>query len=203
MHYLLLIPLLLPLKNRFIALKINSYRQHEKTYPGFIQGSLSKIQGLFKDFPRLFYSFQDLKVEKNTDGSVKILLQKCQTEIMVKLVLENEYEIVVPLFGAAFAAPSKGTTILYWFKSLSTVLSSTETRRKQDLFKALRDFPVLFKADWIFKDFSRKPSKFKYFSSLCEPWYLSWFCRKQVLAIHMNHLQADTFENSDSIKLWT
>ena len=31
---------------------------------------------------------------------------------MEKLVLENEYEIVVPLFGA-FAAPNKGTTILY------------------------------------------------------------------------------------------
>ena len=32
---------------------------------------------------------------------------------MEKLVLEKEYEIVVPLFGAAFAAPNKGTTILY------------------------------------------------------------------------------------------
>ena len=32
---------------------------------------------------------------------------------MEKQVLENEYEIVVPLFGAAFAAPNKGTTILY------------------------------------------------------------------------------------------
>ena len=32
---------------------------------------------------------------------------------MEKLVLENEYEIGVPLFGAAFAAPNKGTTILY------------------------------------------------------------------------------------------
>ena len=32
------------------------------------------------------------------------------------------------------------------------------------------DFPVLFKADLIFKEFSRKPSKFKYLiSSLCEP----------------------------------
>ena len=28
---------------------------------------------------------------------------------MEKLVLVNEYEIVVPLFGAAFAAPNKGT----------------------------------------------------------------------------------------------
>ena len=28
---------------------------------------------------------------------------------------------------------------------------------------------MLFKADLIFKDFSRKSSKFKYFSSLCEP----------------------------------
>ena len=35
--------------------------------------------------------------------------------------------------------------------------------------RLLSDFPVLFKADLIFKDYSRKPSKFKYFSSLCEP----------------------------------
>ena len=54
---------------------------------------------------------------------------------MEKLVLENEYEIVVPLFGAAFAAQNKGTTILYWFRSLSTVLSFTENR-VQGLFKA-------------------------------------------------------------------
>ena len=53
---------------------------------------------------------------------------------------------------------------------LYTVLSPTENSRIQRLFKALSDFPVLFKADLIFKDFLRKPSKFKYFSSLCEPW---------------------------------
>ena len=49
---------------------------------------------------------------------------------MEKLVLENEYEIVVPLFGAA-----KGTTILYSFRSLSTVLSPTENSRIQGPFK--------------------------------------------------------------------
>ena len=32
---------------------------------------------------------------------------------MEELVLENEYEIAEPLFGAAFAAPFKSTTILY------------------------------------------------------------------------------------------
>ena len=48
---------------------------------------------------------------KGPDLSIKILLQKCKTEIMEKFVLENEYKIVVPLFGAAFAAPKKGTTI--------------------------------------------------------------------------------------------
>ena len=32
---------------------------------------------------------------------------------MEKLVLENEFEIVVPLFGAAFATPNVGTSILY------------------------------------------------------------------------------------------
>ena len=28
---------------------------------------------------------------------------------MEKLLLENKYKIVVPLFGAAYAAPNKGT----------------------------------------------------------------------------------------------
>ena len=32
---------------------------------------------------------------------------------METLVLENYYKIVVPIFGAAFAAPNIGTTILY------------------------------------------------------------------------------------------
>ena len=36
---------------------------------------------------------------KNTDLSVKFLLLKCQTEIMETLVLENQYKIVVPIFG--------------------------------------------------------------------------------------------------------
>ena len=31
---------------------------------------------------------------------------------MEKLVLENKYKIIVPLFGAAYAAPNKGTIIL-------------------------------------------------------------------------------------------
>ena len=89
---------------------------------------------------------------------------------MEKLLLENQYKIVVPLFGAAFAAPNKGTTILYWFGSQSTVLIPTENRRILWLFKAFEWFSSTFlKADLIFKDFSRKPSKFKYFSSLCEP----------------------------------
>ena len=32
---------------------------------------------------------------------------------MEKLVLENQHKIVVPLFGAAFAAPNKGATVLF------------------------------------------------------------------------------------------
>ena len=32
---------------------------------------------------------------------------------METLVLETKYKIVVPIFGAAYAAPNKGSTILY------------------------------------------------------------------------------------------
>ena len=85
------------------------------------------------------------------------------------------------LFGAAFAAPNKGTTVLFWFRSLSTVLIPTENRRNQGLFKAFVWFSSTFKAYLIFKDFSRKHSKFKYFSSLCEPWKPKfWNCPLRV-----------------------
>ena len=47
----------------------------------------------------------------------------------------------MPIFGAAYAAPNIGTTILYCFRSLSTALSSAENSRIQVLFKA---FSVIF-----------------------------------------------------------
>ena len=78
----------------------------------------------------------------------------------------------MPSFGAAHAAQNKGTANLYWFSYLSKELRPTQNCRIQGLFKLLSDFPVLFKADLIFKYLSRKPSIFKYFSSLCEPWWL-------------------------------
>ena len=39
----------------------------------------------------------------------------------------------------------------------------------KDFSRSLSVFQVLFKADFIFKDFSRQSCIFKYFSSLCEP----------------------------------
>ena len=75
---------------------------------------------------------------------------------MEKLVLENEYEIGVPLFGAAFAAPNKGTAILYSFRSLSTVLSSTENRQIQGLFKEFEWFSSTFQGRFKFREIFMK-----------------------------------------------
>ena len=92
--------------------------------------------------------------------------RNAKTEIMEKLVQENKYKIVVPLFGAAYAAPNKGKQFYTDLdRSLSTVLSPTENSSTRHMSV----FPVLFKADLIIKDFSSKPSKFKYVSSMCEP----------------------------------
>ena len=78
---------------------------------------------------------------------------------MEKLVLEKYYKIVVPLFG--YAAPNKGTTLILIQVSINSVEST-------DFSRPLSNFPVLFKADLIFKGFSRNSSKFKYYLSLCE-----------------------------------
>ena len=44
---------------------------------------------------------------KNTDLQVKTLLLKCQSSLLKILVLDNQCKIMVPLFGAAYAAPKK------------------------------------------------------------------------------------------------
>ena len=75
---------------------------------------------------------------------------------MEKLVLENVYESVVSLFGAAFAAPNKSTTILYWLRSLSAVLSPTENRRIQGLFKAFEWFSSTFQGRFNFQGLFKK-----------------------------------------------
>ena len=77
---------------------------------------------------------------------------------MEKLVLENEYEIVVPLFGTAFAAPNKGTTILYWFRSLSTVFRQRSTVNIwiQGLFKAFEWFCSTFQGRFNFQGLFKK-----------------------------------------------
>ena len=54
-----------------------------------------------------------------------------------------------------------------------------KTEEFKDFSWLLSDFLLLFKADLIFNDFSRKHSKFKYFSSLSEPCIrpdLDWKC---------------------------
>ena len=81
------------------------------------------------------------------------------------LVLENLYKTVVLLFGAAsHDAPYKGTTILKSFRSPLTVLNPPDKVQFVDFSRPLSDFLVLFKACLIFKNLSRQPCIFKYFS---------------------------------------
>ena len=58
---------------------------------------------------------------------------------------------MVPLFGAAYAAPNKGTTILYWFKLSKTVLNSLENGNIQGLFKAFECFSSTFQGKLYFQ----------------------------------------------------
>ena len=72
----------------------------------------------------------------------------------------------------------------------------------------LSDFSVLFKTNLIFKDFSRKPSKFKYFSRLCEPWNLSvqilirCLCQKPFDLALFSKRNISMFSRSRANKKW-
>ena len=50
----------------------------------------------------------------------------------------------MPLFGAAYAAPNKGTTILYWYSSPKTVLNPSVNGKIQGFFKAFECFSSTF-----------------------------------------------------------
>ena len=50
----------------------------------------------------------------------------------------------------------------------------------KDFSRPLSVFQVLFKANFIFKDFSRQSCIFKFFSSLCEPWTFRFFCLENI-----------------------
>ena len=65
--------------------------QQAKSKSGFIQASMSRIQGLLQASPTVF---KGLKLMKNTDLSVQILLQKCLTEVMETLVLEISIKLL-------------------------------------------------------------------------------------------------------------
>ena len=57
----------------------------------------------------------------------------------------------MPLFGAAYAAPNKGTTILYWFRSPKTVLYPPVNGKIQGLFNAFKYFTSTFQGKFNFK----------------------------------------------------
>ena len=89
---------------------------------------------------------------------------------MEKLVLENQYKIIVTLFVAAYAAPNKGTAILNWFRSLSTVLSPTENSTIQGLFKALEWFSSTFQGRFNFlRTFQESPLNSSTFQACVNP----------------------------------
>ena len=58
---------------------------------------------------------------------------------------------MVPLFGAAYAAPNKGTTILYWFRPPKTVLNPLGNGKIQGLFNAFVCFSSTFQGKFYFQ----------------------------------------------------
>ena len=68
--------------------------------------------------------------------------------------------MVVLLFGLAYAASNKGTKkIILVYISINSVVLQKIVKFK-DFSRPCSDSPVLFKADLVLKDFSKKPSKF-------------------------------------------
>ena len=88
---------------------------------------------------------------------------------METLVLENWYKLLVLYLVQHMLHQIKAQQFHTDFGLYQQCKVLQKIVEFKDFSRLLSDFTVLFKADLIFKDFSRKPSKLKYFSSLCEP----------------------------------
>ena len=91
------------------------------------------------------------------------------------------------LFGAAYAAPNKGITILYWFRSPKTLLNPPVNGQIQRLFKAFECFSSTFQGKFYFQ---RLFKTFLYILVLFKPVltllaqfriHLTWTCSWAVL----------------------
>ena len=60
---------------------------------------------------------------------------------------------MVPLFGAAYTAPYKGTTILYRFRSQKTLLNPPVNGKIRGLFRAFECFSSSFQGKFNFQGF--------------------------------------------------
>ena len=126
--------------------KLSGAHLLKRTYVLHSQGSYWQVCVKFKGFSRsskrLSYCFQGLKTYVKSwfthENSTSEML-KCITEDIVF------FKTSIPLFGAAYAAPNKDTTILYWLRSPKTVLN-TPVNKIQGLFKAFECFSSTFHA---------------------------------------------------------
>ena len=132
------------------------------SYPGFIQARLCKIQGLFKDFSKTFLLFS------RTENLRKILIYKLKFYFWNARVQYKRYQITIISIKlwCLYAAPNKGTTILYWSRSPKTLLNPPVNGKIQELFKAFECFSSTFQGKFYFQGLFMK---FLYIQVLFRP----------------------------------
>ena len=108
---------------------------------------------------------------KNTDLHIKILFLKCYSPLLKILVLENQWKLWCLYLVQHMLHQIKAPQFYTELGLQKTVFNPLANGKIQGIFKAFKCFQILFKTNFIFKDFSRQSCIFKYFSSLCEPCY--------------------------------
>ena len=113
----------------------------------------------------------------------------------------------MPLFGAALAAPNKGTTVLFWFRSLSTVLIPTENRRVQGRFMTFVWFSSTFQGIFNFeRTFKVSPLNSSTFQACANPvvttivcgWFVFGLCFDMQYFVLSSFLFLSSFWRRDS-----
>ena len=114
---------------------------------------------------------------------------------------------MVPLFGAAYAAPNKSTTILYWFRPSKTMLNPLANGKILGLLKAFECFSRQILFQGLFKTVLYILVLFKHVQTLTLFWatVVWWIHRspcKPVMAESLQVLSRASSSQSNETKPW-
>ena len=108
---------------------------------------------------------------------------------------------MLPLFGAAYAAPNKGTIILYRFRSPKTLLNPPVDGKIQGLFKVFECFSSIFQGKFNFQGLFKTYLYIQVLFKLVRTLYDIDILYPKILSIYLKEYKRYRVQKASTLKI--